>query len=143
MTTNTTEGNRQDVPAPPALTQPEPVSCPRKGFVPAQRWGTVLGHPSKGHGQITLAPPALFREGNSLFLSHPVHQHPWGRGGRGFHHWGDPQALPGGSDTLPLNGAVTRTPSRPSPFLHPKRHLVPQHSPAAASKHSTCHFPQV
>lgn len=48
-----------------------------------------------------------FREGNSLFPSHPVHQHPWGQGDRG--------------NFIP--GVVPRhSPSRdtsPAPFLHP------------------------
>lgn len=116
------------------------LSCPRKRWIPAQRWEPVLGHPSKGHGDPSCLLP-WFREGNSLFLSHPVHQHPRGQGGRGNFIIG----------VIPRHSLVAVTPCHPTgavdrghqggqpPSSAPERRLVRRHPLAAASKQS--HMP--
>lgn len=134
MIINTTEGSRQDVSAPLALHNQRHLSCPRKRMIPAQRWETKEPRAScpgleKGIpcSSLTCAPAPLgsSREGE-------------------FHPWGDPQALTGGSDTLPPNRAVDRGhQAGQAPPCTPKGISVPQHPLAAAVNKATCHFPQV
>lgn len=140
MIIDTTEGNRQDVPAPPALAQPEATLLHQKEMDSSPEMGACVGAPPKDHGDPSCLLP-WFREGNSLFLSHPVHQHPRGQGGRGNFVTG----------VIPRHSLVAVTPCHPTgavdrghqggqpPSSTPERRLVRRHPLAAASKQS--HMP--
>lgn len=113
------------------------LSRPRKRLIPGQKWMDVLGHPSTDHGG-SLCLLSWFREGNSLFLPHPVHQQPCSEGGRGNFLTG----------VIPRDSLVAVKPCHPTgtvdrghqggqaPSCTPKRHLVPRHPFATASKQS-------